>query len=379
MIRRQAPDLQRLERVLIVKLSSIGDVVHALPVSAALGESFPHLKISWLVEERAAPIVSGNPYLHEVIVLPNAFRRLVIPGLLQRFVRLRADLRERRFDLTIDLQGLARSAIAALLSGVPRRRRFGYDFLREGSSLVERRVRRRPESTHVVDQMLDLARYLGATVDEVTFPFAIPPEDEAHARELLAAAGIGPGERFVAINPTDGGYGHKGLGVERATAVIDDLGDDCPLPMLLVGGSEDGPIEAAILSRARRRPRSVVGRTSLKQLAAILRRSALHLAGDTGSAHLAAALGTPVVAVFGRTNPVRLAPYGNQHHVLHHRERCSPICGLYHKIAPLNADQRCYAPPPRCLSAVTAGEIAAATRRCLRETEGEPRGPGPRR
>jgi heptosyltransferase I len=379
MVRRQAPDLRRLERVLIVKLSSIGDVVHALPVSAALGESFPHLKISWLVEQRAAPIVLGNPYLHEVIVLPDSFRSLVTPGVLQRFVRLRTELQERRFDLTIDLQGLARSAIAALLSGVPRRRRFGYDFLREGSSILERRVRRRPGSTHVVDQMLDLARYLGATVAEVRFPFAIPPEDEAQAREMLAAEGIGPDERFVAINPTNGGYGHKGLGVERATAVIDDLGDDCRLPMLLVGGSEDGPIEAAILSRARRRPKSVVGRTSLKQLAAILRRSAVHLAGDTGSAHLAAALGTPVVAVFGRTNPARVAPRGNRDRVLHHRERCSPVCSLYHKIAPLNADQRCYTLPPRCLSAITAGEIAAAARQCLRQAEEEPRGQHPRR
>src|SRR5262245_43268537 len=120
------PDMSKIHRLLIVKLSSIGDVVHALPVTAALGKSFPHLEISWIVEEMAAPIIQGNPYLSEVIVVPAASRksRGTISSL-KRFFEMRRDLRSRRFDLTLDLQGLSKSALVAWATGA--RLRYGYD------------------------------------------------------------------------------------------------------------------------------------------------------------------------------------------------------------------------------------------------------------
>src|SRR5437588_12629663 len=99
------PDMRAIERVAIVKLSSVGDVVHALPVSAALGDAFPHLEITWIVEEMSAPMVMGNPYLKDIIVLPADWRaRRLSPGSFRRFTRMRRDLRSRQFDVAIDLQ-----------------------------------------------------------------------------------------------------------------------------------------------------------------------------------------------------------------------------------------------------------------------------------
>jgi ADP-heptose:LPS heptosyltransferase len=89
--------------------------------------------------------------------------------------------------------------------------------------------------------------------------------------------------------------------------------------------------------------------------------------GDTGSAHIAAALGTRVVSIFGRSNPLRLAPYGQERFAIHHRERCAQPCRTYHETAPLNSKQKCFEPPPICLSSVTVDEVFDACRRALRE------------
>jgi heptosyltransferase-1 len=358
--------MRQLERVLIIKVSSIGDVVHALPVSAALGEAFPHLKLTWLVGEQAASMVQGNPYLHEVIVLPGDWQKrpfaLGTPG---RFLALRRELRARRFDLAIDLQGLLGTALFALACGA--RYRFGCDWLREGSHLLLTRIPRRPESIHIVDQMLDVARFLGAPATSVKFPLHISPEEDARALELLESVGIADRQEFLAVNPTEGGGpGHKGLGVERLTALFNELGRDGGPPIVLVGGNGDRALGEALLQLARPRPRDLIG-TTVKEMAAILRRAALHFAGDTGSAHIAAALGTPVVSIFGRSNPVRLAPYGQADWVVQRRGECAPVCRRYHETAPLNSEPRCFAPPPACMAALTVAEIAAAVRRCLNQ------------
>jgi len=354
------PDMGQIEHILIVKVTSLGDVVQALPVSAALGEAFPHVRLSWLVGEQAAPLLRGNPYLHEVLVIPGDwYRRLSAPW---RLVRVRRQLQARRFDMAIDLQGLSPSALLAWLSGA--RHRFGWDWLRQFSDRLVQRVPRRPESVHVVDQLLDVARFLGAPVRSVKFPLAISPADDARALELLARGGIDDGQPFLAVNPTDGAGRRKGWSVERLVNLLAILARD-GLPVVLVGGPADRAIGKTIQRRVQPRPLDLVGTTTIMELTAILRRSALHLCGDTGSGHIAAALGTPVVSIYGRSNPARLAPYGQTHRVVHQRDQCAPVCRRYHESAPVNTSQRCLAGWPICLTAVTVEEVAAAVRRCL--------------
>jgi heptosyltransferase-1 len=361
--------MRSVKRLLIVKLSSIGDVVHALPVSAALGEAFPHLEISWVVEQMSAPMVQGNPYLKEVIVLPPEWRKnRLSPSGMSAFSRMRRELGARGFDVAIDLQGLSKSAIVAWASGA--RYRFGYDWLRELAPWLETRVPRRPDSVHVVDQFLDVARFLGAPVGEVKFPLHVPEESAESVRRMLTDVGIDASGPYIVVNPSSGGGGNKGWGAQRFAALLDSVCEDPGIPVVLVGSKGDLEVAGEIGKLARNAPASLVGRTDLKQLAALLRDCRVHLCGDTGSAHIAAALGTPVVSIFGRSNPARLAPYGQAELALHHREQCAQACRRFHDTAPINSKQKCLAPPPVCISAVTVGEVAATLRRAagLRDT-----------
>jgi heptosyltransferase-1 len=355
--------LRQVERLLIVKLSSIGDVVHALPVSAALGRAFPHLEITWLVEERSAPVVLGNPYLKDVMVLPDDWHDPLRAGVLKRWRDLARRLRERRFEVALDLQGLTRSAALVWASGA--RWRFGCDWLRELAPLLVQRVRRRRKSVHIVDQLLDVVRFLGAVPTGVHFPLHLSPADRAAADRLLEEAGLPRSEPFIVLNPTTGATPHKGLGAGRVVDLVDQLQSDIGLAVLLVGAANDRALAETILSQARIRPFSLVGRTTLRELMAVLHRAALHIAGDTGSGHLAAALDTPVVSIYGRTDPARSAPHGQERWALHHPERCAFLCRAYRAVARVNRVNVCFRPPPSCLAAVTPAEIVATVRRCL--------------
>lgn len=364
----QPPDMARVQSLAIVKLGAIGDVVHALPVSAALKQAFPHVELTWIVEPMSAPMVEGNPYLSDVFVVPSEWKtnRLSAQSL-GVFLALRRELRARRFDVALDLQGLSKTALITWATGA--RHRYGYDWIREIAPLLETRVPRRPESLHIVEQLLDVARFLGAQAPQgaAEFPLVVPEEEEARARELLAEAGVEPARPYVVVNPSIGGGGYKGWPPERFAELLDRMAEAGQPPAVLIGSPGDLDVAEALCRRAARPIASLVGRTNLKQLIAVLRGAALHVAGDTGSAHVAAAVGTPVVAIFGRTDPVKLAPYGFERFAVHHRECCAPKCRHFHATTPINRKQKCLTPPPACLAAVTVDEVAAAVTRALTE------------
>lgn len=323
---RLAPrvDMNGIQRVAIVKLSSIGDVVHALPVAVALKRSFAHLHITWIVEERCAEMVTGNPYVDEVFAIPGkAWRRAAWhPRSWSKLSSIVHRLRSYRFDLTIDLQGLLRSAIVAWLSGAPIR--IGYHWQREGAWLINRVVKRDPNSIHVVQEYLDVARFLGARTEPVEFPLWIPEEAEQQVAQALLQAGIPTGSGFISINPS-AGQPFKRWRTERWSELITQLYGRYRLPVVLVGGMADRPLSDDILARTSGRVVDMVGRTNLKELAAILRRSLLHICGDTGSAHISVALNVPVIGLYGPTNHRRTAPYGQEHRIIAHKDRC-PVC-----------------------------------------------------
>jgi len=322
---RSAPrvDLHRIERVAIVKLTSIGDVVHALPVATALKRSFPHLQISWIVEERCAEMVTGNPYLHEVLAVPGkAWRHGGHPSTWRQVREMVRLLRSRRFQLTIDLQGLLKSAITAWLTGAPVR--IGYHWQREGARLLNRVVPKEPTSAHAVQEYLDVARFLGAETEPVQFPIYIPPEADARMSRWLQQEGIVPPEGFISINPS-AGQAFKRWRTERWAQLITQIDQQYHLPVVLVGGKADRPLAEQIRSHTPVPFVDMVGRTNLKELAAILRRSLVHLCGDTGSAHISAALGKPVIGLYGPTDHVRTSPYGQEHRLITHKHEC-PVC-----------------------------------------------------
>lgn len=339
----QPPDMRSVRKVLIIKMSAMGDIIHALPVVAALGEAYPHLEISWFVEAPLASLLTGNPYLKEVITLPKyRGRDLRSVRCLQDVGRNLRAVRTRRFDLTLDLQGLSKSAIVAYASGA--KLRFGYHWLREIASLVEQPIPHRPESIHVVDQYLDVARFLGANPEKPAFPFHLPESDRSAVEAMLCAEGIGPTTPFVALNPASA-QAIKQWGAERYAALSDALYRQFGMLSVLV--TADSAVAAAVVAAAGSPIVSLAGRTNLKQLAGVLQRSAVHVCGDTGSGHLAAALGRPVVAIIGPTDPERVCPYGQRANTICRRESCGATCD-WHK---------CEFPYPRCLDATTVAEV----------------------
>lgn len=332
------PDWRNIRRVLIIRLSSIGDVTHALPVSAALEDAYPHLEITWVVEEMSADIVAGNPYLKEVIIVPRRRwkqGRTRSAAVWKEYTAFLRDLRQRQFDLTLDLQGYAKSGLMALATGA--RYRFGWWRLRDGSGLVSRALPKRPESLHRVDWFLDAVRGLGIEPKAVRFPLAIPELARARVAELLCAQKITPGMQYAVLNPAAGNPARK-WDTDRYAALAISLAQRQGLASVLIGSQKDVPLCEEIIARVQSatadtpsvRIGSLAGKTDLKELAAVLDGCGVHVCGDTGSAHIAAALGRPVVALYGPTDPAHAGPYGQQKNVLSHREWCRPHCTERH-------------------------------------------------
>ena len=176
--------------------------------------------------------------------------------------------------------------------------RLSYHWLREAAKFLETPVPRRPESIHIVEQYLDVARFLGANSAEVRFPFHIPTEEAAIVESLLANAGLSADAKFVTLNPASARR-EKEWSAANFAALADEIFTQSGTPAVLVTADTDAA--QRVIDAAKNPIVNLAGRTNLKQLADVLRRGAAHVCGDTGSGHIAAALGVPVVSLFGPT------------------------------------------------------------------------------
>lgn len=312
------PDLNQVQKLLIVKLSSIGDIVHALPVAASLKSSFPHLHLGWIVEDRNLQVVQGTPCIDELIVIPHKKRKQGgVRQLWREFRPIIRDLRAKRFEVALDLQGLFKSGIWAWLSGA--RVRLGAHRMREGTKYLLKRVPSRPTSVHVVDQYLDAAHWLGARTEPVKFPLHIPEGARQNTARLLQEMEMNP--PFISLNPS-AGRDWKRWDIARFADLTDRIEREMGIPTVFVGGPGDKPLHDQLLKAKHRPLNSLIGRTNLKEVMAIVEQSAVHICGDTGTAHVAAALGVPCVSIFGPTDPDRTGPYGQRARVLCKRNEC---------------------------------------------------------
>ncbi len=353
------PDFALIRNVLIVRLSSIGDVTHALPVAAALKDAWPHLKVTWLVEEMSAEILLGSSCIDEVIVVPrNRWKRegrWTSARVRREYFGLLRRLRSGQFDLSIDLQGYAKSAVYVLAAGA--KLRVGWRKLKDGSNLVSRSLLGYPESLHRVDWFLDVVRALspsGKLSSQIRFPFDIPQGARSRAADLLSNAGVAG--RYAVINPSSGSETRR-WSADNYAAVAESLYRAHALKTVLVGSNRDKEIcQQVSVSASRLIDEPIVidlsGETSIKELAAILSACSVHICGDTGSAHIAAALNTPVVALYGPTDPTHAGPWLQQRNVLAHRECCVAGCGVRQCVAPGREDA-----VAKCLSEITPAEV----------------------
>lgn len=301
-------------RILIVRLSAIGDVVHGMPVLCALRDAFPEAKIAWVVESRAAALLRGHEALDQLIELPR--------GWLKSFKtvrQLRRDLRAFRPDVAIDMQGLTKSAIAARLSGARYRIGFGDEKGRELSRWFYN-VKVTVPAVHVIDANLQLLTPLGigepigASWKRPPVRFGIPEraEDAQTAEKMIHEFGFDAGVGFAIINP-GAGWPSKVWPAERFGEVAARLGKEESLPTLVVwAGNQEKDWAETIVARSEGHAR-LAPPTSLTELAAVSRRARLFIGSDTGPLHIAVAVGTPCVGLYGPMPAERNGPYGEQH------------------------------------------------------------------
>lgn len=388
--------------ILIVKLSAIGDVIHTLPSLAALRRCYPDADITWVVEEEAADLLANHPDLNRVIVSGrkrwlNELRRGQIAAPLREMRSFLRDLRSYPYDLVIDFHGLFKSAVIVLLSGG--KRKLGYDSLQELSGLFYNEKIPEDMGKHAVDRYLDFVRHVAgksgaaclaaapefritvgekekrraaALLDEQAA--SLPSSGEGHSHLPTAqrpfpagdptgvettAGGEGVHEdvpRFVAVNPV-AFWETKLWQEERFAELCDRLREELGIGIVLTGG-ESAPLER-ICRKMRTRAVNLGGRTTLRELACIYREAALLVTTDSGPMHLAAAMGTLVVALFGPTDPARTGPCGPGHRIIRRGLSCSPCFR-----------KRCET--PRCMTEISVEEVFTAVKEILagRESRG---------
>lgn len=330
----------------MVKLSALGDVVQSLPVAMAIHRHLPGAHLHWLVEAPSAGLLEGHPALERVLVSP---RRRLAGGRLQRLKALAAwfkALREPRYDVVLDLQGLMKSAIFVALSRGGRK--IGFKGGKEplaAWALNEPLPAYDPER-HALERYLDLLAPLGVPRPErPEYGLAPSPAELASVRALLG--GFGQGRPLVVLHPV--AQWESKLWPVTHWAQLAQALHAAGLDLVLSGSAADQPVTRAIAGQAGLGPGllDLAGRASLRQMAALLGQARLLVSTDTGIMHLAAAMGAPVVALFGPTSPGRTGPYGPGHRVL----RLGLACGPCFK-------RQC--PQPRCLLEMPATMVAQA-------------------
>ena len=294
-------------RILIARMSAIGDTILTLPVACALRAHFPDAYLAWVVEEKSAAMVVGHPCLDEVLVLPR--------GWFTHPVRLWATRRllcERRFETTIDCQGLTKSALACRLTGAPRRIGLHGEHGRELSRWLNNELVR-PSRPHVVDRSLELLAPLG--IRQPTVRWELPVDDASHQRmgEVIDRLELGGG--YAVINP-GATWESRRWEMDRFGRVARHLGEQHGLPTLVVwgGAGERAAAEQIVAESAGHA--LLAPPTTLVELAALIEGGRLFLSADTGPLHLAVAVGTPSIGLYGSTRPEDSGPYGAPHAAL---------------------------------------------------------------
>lgn len=315
--------------ILIVKLSALGDVIHTLPALVTLRAHHPDATIHWLVESPALELVQGHPALDRALPWPRQdwSRRLRKGQWLRLGREVHAFVRQLRatpYDLIIDFQSLLKSAIWVAIARGRRKAGYGPGLRRNerGWLALNERVPVTDPNAHAVERNLRLLEGLGLPRQPVRYDFAIPPANDQEAAAQLAEVGIGEGTPFIAVSPMTR-WPTKNWTPGHFAAVLDQL-DVQGLRAVVTGSPGDRVAIDAVIAAARRPVRRIDGRTPIKTLAAVFRRARLVLSTDTGPMHLAVAVGTPVVALFGPTSPDYTGPYGPGNVVLRAGLACSP-------------------------------------------------------
>lgn len=325
------------KKILIIKPSSLGDIIHGLPFLDAVKTAFPEAEIQWVVAKGLEGLLENHPMVSRLwIIKKDQWKNYKKIGETAAEIRgLFPRLKAESFDVVIDLQGLLRSGLIAYATRSPVR--IGFSEAREGSSYFYNYKVEGGRDIHAVERYLKLASFIGCGSD-IRFPMPLVMETEkvkAIKKELGAYAVMVPGARWKTKQWDAEKFG-------KLASMLD-------IKTVVVGSAADDEIAGIIEGASNGKAVSLAGKTDLKELISIIRGARFAVSNDSGPMHIAAAANIPVVAIFGPTNPVRTGPYGSRHIIVQSDISCVPC---YKK--------RCKA--MKCMSGVSVEMVCKAVK-----------------
>jgi heptosyltransferase I len=313
-------------RILIIRLSSLGDILHTLPAFAGLRAAYPEARIDWLVAKKCESLVSAVRGIHAVHVLDtNALLRFPPDRSAWRSLRtLLRNLRKVRYDYSIDFQGLLKTAFLSAISRSAARLGFSRDLVRERPAhwFYQKTLSKPQTQVHIVVLNQMLAQLAGAILASIRCNFQISDSDQRTVDSLIKEKQL---HEFIVINP-GGGWPTKRWKPENYGALAKTIQTELGLPAVVTTGPGEENLYPIIENHGK-------GASlfhfpiSFLQLVPLLNRACLFIGGDTGPFHLACALGTPVVGIFGPTSPIRNGPWQQDDEAVFHPLSCSSCHG----------------------------------------------------
>lgn len=345
---------ETVREILLIRTAYIGDVVMTVPMLKPLRERFPAARVSFLTAARARPVLEGNPHLDAILSYDPFWFYPTGYAAYRRFIR---KLRQTPFDLVVEARGDIRE-LFLLVRPLRARYKVGYDV--GGGGYLLTHVVPYPGLKHKVEYHLDIARHLGCPERPLEWGIHLGDRERAEVDALLAGAGVS-GE-FVAVHPGSR-MPLKAWFPERYAALCDALAGRHRLPVVLLGGPDERPVVERIAGSATRATVNLAGALTLRQLAGVLARAAALVCNDSSPMHIAAAMRTPTVAIFGPSKSRETAPYATVSRVVEKDYPCRPACD--------ESTCRNIARPLGCLRDIAVGEVLAAVEGILAESRGE--------
>lgn len=341
-------------RILIIKPSSLGDVVHTLPLVHAIKRVYPSCHIAWIVQKAFAGILANDPDIDELIPIsipstsdPHAARGTYLHAAIATFRTLRTlrkTFKDRPCDVSLDLHASLRSGLMGLVNS--RSLRLGFSDAREFNTFFQNKlVECLPGEVHAVDKNMSFARYLGIDPLEQDYQLVVGTREREIARSFLENNGVGASDAVVYMNPC-GRWSTKLWNVESWGRVCRFLAERPGLRLVLAGAPDDVPYLQSVNEHSGSMCLISAGKLNLAESAALIERSSVYLGVDSGPMHIASFVGTPAVALFGPTDPDKVGPYGCGHVVV--RREGLPCLGCRKRVCKNR----------RCMDEIDAGEVA---------------------
>ena len=353
--------IRKPEKILIVRLSAIGDVVHALPALKSLRANFPDSEISWLVEDKASGVLSGHPDIDEVIVFPRRrWQRNIlkikesINTLLEIFLFYKK-LRNGRYDLVIDFQGNLKSGIMTLMTKSENRIGFGKGHCKEFNYLFTAyRICPPGKRMHRIDKYLSLLSGLGIKANYQRPELPESEKEKDYVNEFIRA-NIDKHKPVIIIHPGTSKFGsYKRWPVMNYTRLADMILESHDVNVIFTWGPDELDVVNEIVSNMKHKAYVACETESIRQLIELMRYADLFISGDTGPLHIASVLGIPIVAVYGPKDPEIYGPYNGKAVVIRKDLPCSPC-----------TKRTC--PEPECMTSILPEEVYHAASKLMEE------------